>query len=571
MSEVFYRKWRPRRLDQVVGQDPVTQTLRRAVLLDRVAHAYLFCGPRGTGKTSTARILAKAVNCRSPQDGEPDNCCDICLSFNEGRALDLLEIDGASNRGIDDIRNLRERIQFVPNETRYKVYIIDEVHMLTTEAFNALLKTLEEPPEHAILVLATTEIHRVPLTVISRCQRFDFRRIPLEVIVSKLAQLCTSEGIDASPEALNLIARQATGSLRDAENLLEQAVVSYGSPVTEERLRDILELGGDEVGLELVDTIVNRRVRDGFVAIDQVSGQGGDLRQLHRAVMEYLRGILLLKAGAPAPPGLPKDTLARLKSLASTASMDQLVRTLKTFSNVDLRRDSTSPLPLELALVESSTDSPIRKAADTRSAPAFDAASRQRPSAAQTSSADGPTRTSPRDAATASPRRAVGARSGTESNEVRAAPSGDAARLESQWDSVVRSLRYVGTRFKLGALLRGCRERDVEDGVVKLRFPYRSHVERMEQELGDPGIRREMESVLAQVMGKPHKVQVLLTASKENGPRHSAAQTSNLVRAAQAMGMQVVGEKEEETGDEQEDAPPSPAAPAGHDEASGGA
>ena len=190
MSEVFYRKWRPRRFDQVVGQEAATQTLRNAVALGRVAHAYLFCGPRGTGKTSTARILAKAVNCLSPQEGEPDDQCEMCASINEARALDLIEIDAASNRGIDDIRNLRDKVRFAPNEARYKIYIIDEAHMLTEPAFNALLKTLEEPPQHAIFVLATTEAHKIPLTIISRCQRFDFRRISLETAERRLAQLC---------------------------------------------------------------------------------------------------------------------------------------------------------------------------------------------------------------------------------------------------------------------------------------------------------------------------------------------------------------------------------------------
>ena len=182
MSEVFYRKWRPRRFDEVIGQDIVTQTLRNSVALERVAHAYLFCGPRGTGKTSTARILAKAANCMVSQGGEPDNQCNVCVSINEARALDLIEVDAASNRGIDDIRNLRDKVHFAPGEARYKVYIIDEAHMLTEPAFNALLKTLEEPPPHAIFILATTESNKIPLTIVSRCQRFDFRRIPMKTI-----------------------------------------------------------------------------------------------------------------------------------------------------------------------------------------------------------------------------------------------------------------------------------------------------------------------------------------------------------------------------------------------------
>ena len=356
MSEVFYRKWRPQRLDQVVGQEPVTQTLRQAVSLGRVAHAYLFCGPRGTGKTSTARILAKAVNCLSPQDGEPDNECEICLSINEGRALDLIEIDAASNRGIDDIRNISDKVRFSPSEARYKLYIIDEVHMLTEHAFNALLKTLEEPPQHAIFVLATTEPHKVPLTIISRCQRFDFRRIPLESTLGKLEELCKDEEIEAATEALRLIARTSSGSLRDAENLLEQVVISYGSPLTEQHVRDLQQLGGDESALDLVGHIINREAPKGLIVINQVAAQGSDLRQLHRGVMEFLRALLLIKTNAGSSLGHSKETMSQLNPLAEATSIEYLVLALKTFSRVDLRQDSGLPLPLELALVESCTE-----------------------------------------------------------------------------------------------------------------------------------------------------------------------------------------------------------------------
>ncbi|MBI4300451.1 MAG: DNA polymerase III subunit gamma/tau, partial [Chloroflexi bacterium] len=222
-SQVFYRKWRPSTFAEVVGQEPVTRTLRNALIEERLAHAYLFCGPRGTGKTSTARILAKAVNCLGPTvDREPCNTCSTCQAISEGRALDLIEIDAASNRGIDEIRDLREKVNYAPNEMRYKVYIIDEVHMLTEPAFNALLKTLEEPPRHTIFILATTEVHKIPATILSRCQRFDFRRLPLGAATDRLRHICAEEGIEAEVEALNLIARSATGSLRDAENLLQQ-------------------------------------------------------------------------------------------------------------------------------------------------------------------------------------------------------------------------------------------------------------------------------------------------------------------------------------------------------------
>jgi len=214
MSEVLYRKWRPGTMSTLLGQDHVTHTLKQAVIRNRLAHAYLFCGPRGTGKTSTARILAKAVNCVAPVDGEPDNSCHICLSINESRSLDLIEIDAASNRRIADVRDLTEKIHYSPSESKFKIYIIDEVHMLTNEAFNALLKTLEEPPAHALLILATTEVEKIPLTIVSRCQRFDFRRVSIDTICQKLQNLCDSEDVTIEKSALELIATKSTGSLR---------------------------------------------------------------------------------------------------------------------------------------------------------------------------------------------------------------------------------------------------------------------------------------------------------------------------------------------------------------------
>src|SRR5512141_1011135 len=223
MTQALYRKWRPHLWDQVVGQEHVVTTLRNAVLASRVAHAYLFAGPRGTGKTTTARLLAKAVNCLDPDSANrPCDQCEYCQAVNQGRFLDLIEIDAASNTSVEDVRDLRDKINFSPNQGTYKVYIIDEVHMLSTAAFNALLKTLEEPPAHAIFILATTEVHKIPATVLSRCQRHEFRRIPVNDIIAQLGRLAEGEGIEVAPDALTLIARQSTGSLRDAISLLDQ-------------------------------------------------------------------------------------------------------------------------------------------------------------------------------------------------------------------------------------------------------------------------------------------------------------------------------------------------------------
>ncbi len=459
MAEVLYRKWRPRRLEQVVGQEAVTQTLRNAVSLGRIAHAYLFTGPRGTGKTSTARIMAKAANCRNPQDGEPDDTCDICQSINEGRSLDLIEIDAASNRGIDDIRDLRDKVGYTPHEGRYKVYIIDEVHMLTEPAFNALLKTLEEPPGHAIFILATTEIHKVPLTIISRCQRYDFRRISLDTIQTQLDTLAQREGHTAEPEALALLARSSSGSLRDAENLLEQALISYGSPLHAEQVRDLLELGGDERALELARHALKKETKEGLAVINEVSAQGVDLQQFHRMVMEHLRGTLLIKSSVESSLGFNEDVKVELRKLSDGLSLDHLVHVLKTFSTVDVKRDLVSTLPLEMALVESSI-APKPPVVQAAPAPAASAPAPARQGAAPVPA---PARQQPRAQVPSAPQtgsREIPPAARDPSTYRQPAATTPPRQADPQWEQVLRSLRHAkGKKYNLGSLMRDCRDR----------------------------------------------------------------------------------------------------------------
>ncbi len=540
MAEVLYRKWRPRALDEVVGQDTVTNTLKNAVSSGRLTHAYLFCGPRGTGKTSTARILAKAVNCLSPENGEPDNTCDNCLAIIEGRALDLIEIDAASNRGIDDIRDLSDKIGFAPTQSQYKVYIVDEVHMLTDAAFNALLKTLEEPPGHAIFILATTEVHKVPLTIVSRCQRYDFRRITIDAIHQKLAQLSVAEGVEAEGDALDLIARHSTGSLRDAENLLEQAVVSYGSPLNGDQVRDMLELTGDEDALDLCEMVVGRKVSEGLGLIGRIADQGSDLGQLQRSLTEFLRAVMLITSGAGDSSQFSDATAERLAKIAAGADQSQVLRSLRAFAEADMRQDVSSPLPLELALAESSLE-PVAEPAPPP--PARQPTRRPAPRVA-----DSGTRSPAPHAQQRRPPPAPSAAQGTTParNTGQPLPDKPDERLAAVWPDLLRALRNTGSRFKLGPLLRSAREYNLEDNRIVVRFAHSSHIERAEEEVGNPSVRRELKQAIEQTMGRELDISIELASGSERASKRQTDQ-SHLVRAAQAMGARLVETIEEDT------------------------
>ena len=293
---VLARKWRPQKFEDVINQKHVVLTLQNALKTRRLANAYLFTGPRGIGKTTIARILAKSINCERGISPTPCNECDSCRDITESRSLDVLEIDGASNRGIDEIRNLRESLKYAPNPGKHKIYIIDEVHMLTNEAFNALLKTLEEPPTRVMFIFATTEPHKVPATIISRCQRFDFKRISINEIISHLKHICEQEKIDIDDEALFLIARKAEGGMRDSQSLLDQAISFCGSKITSKDIIDLLGIIEWEIFFNFTDYIISKKIKEGLNLVETVFFNGYDLVEFLSGLSEHFRNILMVKA-----------------------------------------------------------------------------------------------------------------------------------------------------------------------------------------------------------------------------------------------------------------------------------
>ncbi|HJR81801.1 MAG TPA: DNA polymerase III subunit gamma/tau [Anaerolineales bacterium] len=354
MSQALYRKYRPKQWDEVVGQDHIVTTLKNAITADRVAHAYLFAGSRGTGKTTLARLLAKAVNCLNPDPAKrPDNECENCKAVNQNRFLDLIEIDAASNTSVDDVRDLRDKINFSPSQGKYKIYIIDEVHMLSTAAFNALLKTLEEPPPHAIFVLATTEIHKIPATVLSRCQRHEFRRLPVDEIVANLKKIVNAEKIQADDDALIQIARQSAGGMRDAQSLLDQ-LSSMGGKITLALAQTVLGTATSQTVLDIVSSIMEHDPARGLESIHKALDAGADPRSLARQIVEYLRGLMLIQMGNADQVEATSDVKKQMGSHAKTFSTSDVLRMMKAFNNaaVDVRGGWQPSLGLELALAE---------------------------------------------------------------------------------------------------------------------------------------------------------------------------------------------------------------------------
>jgi len=526
-AQVLYRKWRPQTFDEVVGQQHVIQTLRNALAANEVAHAYLFAGPRGTGKTTVARLLAKAVNCLNQDDERPCNRCDICQALNEGRLLDLIEVDAASNRGIDEIRDLRTKVGFSPSQARYKVYILDEAHMLTDPAFNALLKTLEEPPGHVIFILVTTEPHRMPATIISRCQRFDFHRLSLPEIIGELERIAKLEGVTSSDpseeasqrEALELIARSATGSLRDAISLLDQVMTAGKGKITLEQVQEVLGTARMGAVAELASCLIEQDVGAGLRLIHQVVDQGADVHQFIAQVMEYLHALLLLQVGG-LKPSMPAELVERMQEQAGLLSAQRTLRWLRLFNRAgqEAGRGTQPQLSLEMALVEAILEAREEPAAE-RAPHRPDVVSKAVAETEAKTNMEAPTST------------------------LTSPPPGDAlARLRAAWPRILRQVRDQNVATE--AFLKACEPVSMEQGQIVLGFRYSFHRDKVEEQDN----RRLIEEVIGSVLGEPCAIRCILEseleaelseASSESGPHQEpSASPSSGDEATQVDGWQ---------------------------------
>ncbi|MEO8456583.1 MAG: DNA polymerase III subunit gamma/tau [Chloroflexota bacterium] len=571
MAEVLYRKWRPQSFAEVAGQDAITRTLRNSVASGKLAHAYLFCGPRGTGKTTLGRLLAKAANCAAPVDGEPCNKCDSCVSFIEGRAMDFVEQDAASHNGVDDVRQLRENVILSPMAGGRKVHLLDEVHMLSKAAQNALLKTLEEPPAHLIFVLATTEPHKVESTIISRCQRFDLKRIPMSAAVERLGYISKQEGFSLDKSSLEEIARAATGSLRDGVNGLEQVVTYYGKSPSNDQVREALGLSVDARSGLLARSAMAGDLARGLTIISDVRNEGADIKHFAKQVVVYIRGLLLAKAGASESLDLPQDMAAEVKADAANLSRSEIIRALQTFGRIDFREDAAASggsLPLELALVEfvSTMDdqTPVGAARERPSQTPASAPTPAKPTSniAPTTSArpevlEGPAKPAstasaqtPRASAqparptqTAHPEGVEGHRSKSPDEaplppaREAAAPetSGAASHSMSAADSEAllaraRAFLHESERQLEGLLNGSCEIKSSEGDRVVLGFFHTFHLERIEK----GPYKEKLQEAFSSVLGRPIKIVYEHSPQERStGPRR---QGGHLVEAAREMG-----------------------------------
>ena len=557
-TQVFYRKWRPALFQDVVGQNHISHTLRKAITSNRVAHAYLFTGPRGVGKTSMARIVAKALNSPTTETGEPVLDSDTTQSIEMGNYLDLIEIDGASNRGIDDIRTLRDSTQFKPALGQYKIYIIDEVHMLTTPAFNALLKTLEEPPEKVVFILCTTDSYRVPSTIISRCQRFDFRRLSTNDIVGRLVEICKAEQINCELSALELIAKQAWGSLRDAENLLEQLSISYSNEsettenpeITEFQARKLLGMGDRSVAETFTSFLLTSNIKSALELINLETEKGSNLTVLHNSVIDVLRSCLLVNAGITTENKENFDLEPKLIELIKQIPTSRLFQIISTMANAKINSDTSSPLPLELAVMSTSSENFSQRPKQTVI----------KPPSQKSNNGETSVNNIKRDTIKPQSQKSNNGETSV-NNEIpqnldQDDPPQDGPAKNSEetsekvnvelWEKVIWLMRRTrNKKYTVGSLLRNTEEPIIENGKISLRFKSKSLSELFKEEMGDPRSKNALREALEQVYNQSLELELRIQGNFDSDGNLVKDQEKHIpmVRQALQLGAKIIGEE----------------------------
>jgi len=536
MTQALYRKWRPHLWDEVVGQDPIVQTLRNSIRLGKLGHAYLFSGPRGTGKTTTARLLAKAFNCLSKDAANrPCDQCTHCQAVNDNAYIDLIEIDAASNTSVEDVRKMREKIGLSPSQGKYKVYIIDEVHMLSTAAFNALLKTLEEPPAHSVFILATTEIHKIPATVLSRCQRFEFRRIPVNHIVIQLEKIVEKEGLQVSSDVLVLIARQATGSLRDAISLLDQ-LTSGGEAVGLASAQNLLGTSTSQSVIDLAAAVIDKKANAGLEVLHQTLDGGTDPRQFARQAVDHFRNMLLISLGNPDQVDASPDQKQSMQAQCARTNPRHLVEFIRLFNYAaaDSRNVWQPSLSLEMALAQAVAFEPESAALKDhpqtiRNKPEF---SRPTPAAA-TPSASAPAGKPPL-VLKAQPKGKQD-EPGVNNNADEKTPGGSTDEVLRQWDKIRAAIKKQ--RPQTEALLNSCKARRIQNNRLVLGFD--GELLRSKMESGDNlAVTRQ---AIQAVTGVDIEVTCTVVSAKTTSmPQDVGADPDGIVSAAVNAGGKIV-------------------------------
>ena len=584
-SEVYARTWRLSVFADLVGQEHITSVLQNSLRTSRLAHSYIFCGPRGTGKTTTARILAKAANCLALENGDPCNSCTICLSANSNTLLDIIELDAASNRGIDEIRDIRDKVNFAATEGKYKIYIIDEAHMLTDQASNAFLKTLEEPPAHVIFILCTTESHRILPTILSRCQRHDFRRLQNADMINQLSSIASKENFSIDNEALKTISRQSFGSLRDAENLLEQIVISYGNNITNDHVADMLGIITTETPLNIVTALLGKQTTQCLTLINEASWEGFEPNRIHKATRDLLRAAMLIEWGVIGNLDLPESTINQITTSVNKTPSHNIGQVLKIWSNIVISSDSSSTLPLELAAIEicgTSDESSIEMQPPTNKAKmpiiGRDAGQTQQTPTTQTPKLERPKNTEnsaqPEDISetdiqevqepqienstnVSNPSQPEDIRS-THTQEIpidssatdldSTSESTVSDEFRNNWMECLKILsRRKGIKYTLGALLRDCSVNDIQITEDKMDLPFRNqaNLDRMKEEIEDPNSRKMVDEAIYECFGHKYNYSLTLCNTQEDQISRRAIQDSPLVRAALGMGARIIEETKE--------------------------